>query len=77
MHWLPVAMPPSAAGLLNRARAERGVQGGAFSRTQEFVAALHWFAAFPLAIRVAIAHQFKPHRAEQDQQAGTGTTLAA
>jgi hypothetical protein len=67
MRWQPVAMPPSAAALLNKARAGRGGQSIKFSRTQEFVAALCWFATFPLETRLKIAHEFGIHLATQDQ----------
>jgi hypothetical protein len=48
MRWQPIAIPPSATGLLNMARGGRERLSGKFSRTQEFVAALYWFATFPL-----------------------------
>jgi hypothetical protein len=67
MRWQPIAMPPAAVTLLNKARAGRTNQSCAFSRTQEFVAALSWFAAFPLETRVAIFREFAIDLALQDQ----------
>jgi hypothetical protein len=58
MHWQAIAMPPSAAALLTKARAGRKGQGGAFSRTQEFVAGLYWFTTLPLETRLELVHAF-------------------
>jgi hypothetical protein len=61
--WLPVAIPPSAAALLAKARSARGGPEGEFSRAQEFVAALQFFAAFPIEARLAIAREYATHLA--------------
>jgi hypothetical protein len=76
MRWQLTAMPPSAAASLNKARAEWGGHGHGFSRTQEFVAALYWFATLPLETRRKIAREFEIHLATQDQMK-TGTMSSA
>jgi hypothetical protein len=58
MRWEPIAMPPSAAALFNKARAGHTGRGSAFSRTQEIVAGLYWFATLPLEIRLGVVHEF-------------------
>jgi hypothetical protein len=67
MRWELTAMPPSAVALLNKARAGDTGQGGAFSRTQEFVAGLHWFATLPLETRLELVHRFRARPVTQDQ----------
>jgi hypothetical protein len=58
MRWQPTAMPPSAAALLNKARAGRGVRGAEFSRAQEFVAALSYYATLPVELQLKIVQEF-------------------
>jgi hypothetical protein len=67
MRWQPTAMPPSAAALLNKARAGHKGQRRAFSRTQEFVAGLYWFTTLPLETRLELVHEFRAGLATQDQ----------
>ena len=67
MCWQPTAMPPSAAALLNKARAGHKGEGRAFSRTQEFVAGLYWFTTLPLETRLALVHEFRARLVRQDR----------
>jgi hypothetical protein len=59
MLWQPVFVPPSADALLNKARAENTGRRSGFSKTQEFVAALHWFISLPTESQVAIVVDFR------------------
>ena len=68
MRWQPIAMAPSAAALLDKARAGPKGQGRAFSRTQEFVAGLYWFTTLPLETRLALVHEFRARPVRQDRQ---------
>jgi hypothetical protein len=65
--WQPIAMPPSAAALLNKARAGPKEQGRAFSRTQDFVAGLYWFTTLPLETRLALVHEFRARSVRPDR----------
>jgi hypothetical protein len=67
MRWQLTVMPPSAAALLNKARAGRQGHGRGFSRTQEFVAGLYWFATLPRETRLEIVHAFRASPATQDR----------
>ena len=67
MRCQATAIPASAAALLNRARTGRGGRSREFSRTQEFVAALYWFATFPIETRLEITREFGIRLATQDQ----------
>ena len=67
MCWQPTAMPPSAAALLNKARAGHKGEGRAFSRTQEFVAGLYWFTTLPLETRLGLVHEFMAGLATEDR----------
>jgi hypothetical protein len=60
-------MPPFAAACFTKTRAERGAHGGGYTRTQEFVALLHWFTTFPLEVQLEIVRRFEVHLASQDQ----------
>jgi hypothetical protein len=68
MRWQPTVMPPSAAALLNKARAGDTRQGRAFSRTQEFVAGLYWFSTLPIETRLELVRQFRTHPVAQDRR---------
>jgi hypothetical protein len=59
MRWQLTAMPPSAAAWLNKARAGHKGQGRGFSRVQEFVAGLYWFAALPLETRLEFVRTYR------------------
>ena len=59
MRWQPIAMPPSAAALLNKARAGHRGQVRRFSRMQEFVAGLFWFSTLPLETRLEFVHAYR------------------
>jgi hypothetical protein len=65
--WEPAAMPPSTAALLNRTRTGHEGQKRAFSRTQEFVAGLHWFTTLPIERRVELVDEFTTHPVAQDR----------
>jgi hypothetical protein len=63
MRWLPTSVPPSAAALLTTARAGLGGPKCGYSRAQEFVAALHAYAALPVEARLALARAYGAHLA--------------
>jgi hypothetical protein len=67
MRWELIAIPPSAVALLNKARAGHKGQGHAFSRTQEFVAGLHWFTTLPLEKRLEFVHALRARPVTQDR----------
>jgi hypothetical protein len=67
MRWQATAMPPSAAALLNKARAGHKGRGREFSRTQEFVAGLYWFTTLPLEARLDLIHAFRALPVPQDR----------
>jgi hypothetical protein len=65
--WQPTVVPPSAAALLNKARAGHRGEGRGFSLTQEFVAALHWFATLPLETRLELVREYRACLETQDR----------
>jgi hypothetical protein len=59
MRWQLTGMPPSAAALLNKARAGHRGEVREFSRVQEFVAGLYWFSTLPLDTRLELVHAYR------------------
>ena len=67
MLWERISIPPSAAGLLDKARTPPRKMGKPISKVQVFVAAVHFFTLFPLEDRQIILNEYQLHRTAQVQ----------